>query len=128
MYRILYLCFEGEENVNVRILDEVCANILENAKEIFQTKVENAKKANRGKSPGQVKIYYLNIFFITKSEKNLDIFLSHINVFSLYGDKKKILVENFLSFLFYHEIFYCCFVIYHILESMLLYAFGEVRK
>jgi len=44
----------GEENVHVKILDEVCANILENAKEVFQTKVEMAKKQNRGKSPGQV--------------------------------------------------------------------------
>ena len=44
----------GEENVHIRILDEVCANILENAKEVFQTKVELAKKQNRGKSPGQV--------------------------------------------------------------------------
>jgi len=44
----------GEENVNIRILDEVCANILENAKEVFQTKVEIAKKASRSKSPGQV--------------------------------------------------------------------------
>eukprot|EP00092_Neocalanus_flemingeri_P019429 GFUD01021047.1.p1 GENE.GFUD01021047.1~~GFUD01021047.1.p1 ORF type:complete len:406 (+),score=100.38 GFUD01021047.1:169-1386(+) len=44
----------GEENVHVKVLDEVCANILENAKEVFQTKVELAKKQNRGKSPGQV--------------------------------------------------------------------------
>jgi len=44
----------GEENVHVKLLDEVCANILENAKEVFQTKVEMAKKQNRGKSPGQV--------------------------------------------------------------------------
>jgi len=44
----------GEENVPVRILDEVCANILENAKEVFQTKVEMAKKQTRVKSPGQV--------------------------------------------------------------------------
>ena len=40
--------------MHIRILDEVCANILENAKEVFQTKVELAKKQNRGKSPGQV--------------------------------------------------------------------------
>jgi len=44
----------GEENVPIRILDEVCANILENAKEVFQTKVEMAKKQTRVKSPGQV--------------------------------------------------------------------------
>jgi len=43
----------GEENVPLRILDEVCANILENAKEVFQSKIEMAKKINRGKSPGQ---------------------------------------------------------------------------
>merc|ERR1719273_807996 len=43
----------GEENVPLRILDEVCANILENAKEVFQSKVDQAKKVIRGKSPGQ---------------------------------------------------------------------------
>ena len=44
----------GEENVPFRILDEVCANILENAKEVFQAKVDQSKKLIRGKSPGQV--------------------------------------------------------------------------
>jgi len=43
----------GEENVPLRILDEVCANILENAKEVFQSKIDQAKKVIRGKSPGQ---------------------------------------------------------------------------
>ena len=33
---------------------QVCANILENAKEVFQSKVDQAKKVIRGKSPGQV--------------------------------------------------------------------------
>ena len=33
---------------------QVCANILENAKEVFQSKIEQAKKVIRGKSPGQV--------------------------------------------------------------------------
>ena len=50
----IFCSHSGEENVHIRILDEVCANILENAKEVFQTKVELAKKQNRGKSPGQV--------------------------------------------------------------------------
>jgi len=44
----------GEENVPLRVLDEVCANILENAKEVFQCKIDQAKKANRLKSPNQV--------------------------------------------------------------------------
>jgi len=43
----------GEENVPLRVLDEVCANILENAKEVFQCKIDQAKKANRLKSPNQ---------------------------------------------------------------------------
>ena len=33
---------------------QVCANILENAKEVFQSKIDQAKKVIRGKSPGQV--------------------------------------------------------------------------
>ena len=39
---------------------QVCANILENAKEVFQSKIEQAKKVIRGKSPGQVCKKYLS--------------------------------------------------------------------
>ena len=39
---------------------QVCANILENAKEVFQSKIEQAKKVIRGKSPGQVWEKYLS--------------------------------------------------------------------
>ena len=53
-FKISALFVTGEENVHVKVLDEVCASILENAKEVFQTKVELAKKQNKGKSPGQV--------------------------------------------------------------------------
>lgn len=44
----------GEENVPGRALDDVCTNILENAKEVYQNKLESPKKLNRSKSPGQV--------------------------------------------------------------------------
>ena len=45
---------EGEENVPSRALEEVCMSVLENAKEVYQTKLESPKKLNRSKSPGQV--------------------------------------------------------------------------
>ena len=81
MFFIKNCNISGEENVPLRILDEVCiyfcqnimpmiihpilspfkieyvqvcANILENAKEVFQSKIDQAKKVIRGKSPGQV--------------------------------------------------------------------------
>jgi len=44
----------GEENVPARALDDVCTSILENAKEVYQNKLESPKKVNRSKSPGQV--------------------------------------------------------------------------
>jgi len=46
----------GEENVPLRVVDDLCINILENAKEIYQSKsAESPKKMNnRSKSPGQV--------------------------------------------------------------------------
>ena len=46
----------GEENVPLRVIDDLCINILENAKEIYQNKtIESPKKMNnRSKSPGQV--------------------------------------------------------------------------
>ena len=46
--------FTGEENVPSRALEEVCIGILENAKEVYQTKLESPKKLSRSKSPGQV--------------------------------------------------------------------------
>jgi len=44
----------GEENVSSRIIDEVCISVLENAKDVFSTKQEIAKKLSRVRSPGQV--------------------------------------------------------------------------
>ena len=37
----------GEENVPLRVIDDMCINILENAKEVYQSKnVESPKKLN----------------------------------------------------------------------------------
>ena len=48
----------GEENVSHRIVDEVCVSVLENAKDVFSTKQEIAKKMARqnqgSRHPGQV--------------------------------------------------------------------------
>ena len=46
----------GEENVPLRVVDDLCINILENAKEIYQSKSSESPKKlnNRSKSPGQV--------------------------------------------------------------------------
>ena len=45
----------GEENVPLRLVDDFCISVLENAKEVYQNKSESPKKLNnRSKSPGQV--------------------------------------------------------------------------
>ena len=47
----------GEENVPLRVVEEVCISILENAKEVYQSRSqESPKKLNRSKSPGQVRM------------------------------------------------------------------------
>jgi len=45
----------GEENVPLRLVEDACISILENAKEVYMSRSpESPKKVNRSKSPGQV--------------------------------------------------------------------------
>ena len=49
----------------------MCANILENAKEVFQSKIDQAKKVIRGKSPGQVLFFCCCFFQVQKLYFNI---------------------------------------------------------
>ena len=51
--------------------NQVCANILENAKEVFQSKIDQAKKVIRGKSPGQVLFFCCCFFQVQKLYFNI---------------------------------------------------------
>ena len=45
----------GEENVPLRLVEDACISLLENAKEVYMSRSpESPKKVNRSKSPGQV--------------------------------------------------------------------------
>ena len=57
----------------------MCANILENAKEVFQSKIDQAKKVIRGKSPGQV-LFFVFVFFVQKFQAQK----LYFNIFNIW--------------------------------------------